>query len=346
MKWREVLADEGIAVDVVDSRRVLLSDERVSAEVIMWLHESTRPLTPSKVPALPSGPALLAVPRGTAAFVEHARSHGWSVVSDDGMLDVDLGGRRIVRRPGADEQSSGQRKASGRTGSVPWAQFSVVRAIAALAAGDGGHVRTTQQHLSRIVGASQPTVSRALRRIEAAGLIETGRSSVVVGDLSLLASWWLRNYPGPGGITGYWYGLDAPADQVRDAVRVLGVDAERIAISGEVAADVMAPWQRPQQAKVYVRAARPLTPAGLVAVPSAGAATVQVTIPDDPGVWLSAAWGVPSFGDAAEFADPLQILYDLEQSPSPTAQEAQARLLDQLRGPLAQRWANSVGVAQ
>ena len=345
MGWRDVLAEEGVTVDAVDSRRVLLTDEHTSTGTVMWLKQSARPLTASKVPAPPGIPALLTVPRGTSAFVEHARSQGWSVASDEGMLDVDLGSRRIVRKPGAGEQLP----ALGKTGTVPRAQFSVVRAIAALAAGSGGLVQTTQSNLASVVGASQPTVSRALRRLESAGLVDADRSSVVVGDLSQLVSWWMRNYPGPGGITSYWYGLNAPVDQARDAIRILGsshANTDSVAISGEVAADAMAPWQRPQQALVYVHAARPLTDAGLVAVSSAETATLQVTVPEDPGVWLPSTWGVPALGETAEFADPLQILYDVKRSLAPTAEEAYGHLLGQLCGPLAQQWASSVGEAQ
>lgn len=337
--WRQVLADQGVVVDVVDRHHVRVTDESSSTTEVLWFRRSDRPLPASKVPSAPEA-GLLAVPRGTDAFMERARRAGWSVVTDEGAIDLIIGERRIL----TSRHENGD-PAPARPGVVPWPLYSTVRVLAALTASQGPELQITQHRLAASIGASQPTVSRCLKRLAADGVVSTAASKIQLDDLQSLIDWWMRNYRGPGGITSYWYGLDSPTDQAAAAIDVLssqlGGAGHRVGVSGEVAADLLAPYQRPGSVRIYVRRAESLSRAGLVPVVSPGDATLQVTVPDDPGLWLPTPWPIPQLGVTAGFADPLTILHDLREASSPTADEASAHLLSQLVGPLAGMWARA-----
>jgi hypothetical protein len=149
-------------------------------------------------------------------------------------------------------------------------------------------------------------------------------------DWDALCDWWLANYPGPGGVTTWWSGLDAPLVQAAATVRSLGAEARPV-LSGDVAADLLAPWRRPALAVVYARSGADLADAGLTPVPSSEGATLTLVVPEDPSVWPTEPVTREWDGAQLAVADALQVLYDLQGSPGPDAAEAAARWRAQLR---------------
>jgi hypothetical protein len=119
-------------------------------------------------------------------------------------------------------------------------------------------------------------------------------------------------------VTTFWYGLGTPARQAEAALDLVSAQPATAAlISGDVAADLLAPWARPQRAVVYARTGADLAAAGLTPSP-AEQATLAFIVPADPGVWIrpgESKNGVP-------LADPLQVLWDLQNSPGPDADQA------------------------
>jgi hypothetical protein len=180
----------------------------------------------------------------------------------------------------------------------------------------------TQADLSRRAGVSQPRVSQSLRQLALGGLaLRSTRSAQVrwePADWEALLQWWLRAYPGPGGITTYWYGLSTPRGQAQAVVDLLGTGRSRVAVSGDVAADMLAPWRRPTTAVVYVartdevdRPVEDLSSAGLT--PSrAEDATLELTVPADPGLWAVA--GANDTESSLPTADLIQVLWDVRRS--------------------------------
>jgi hypothetical protein len=138
-----------------------------------------------------------------------------------------------------------------------------------------------------------------------------------------LCDWWLAHYRGPGGVTTYWYSLEAVAAQAMNAVR-LQPSTARVALSGDAAADLVAPWRRPVQAVVYLERAIDLSRAGWTSS-DASAATLLLVNPKDPGVWPVQPMEGEDVIPALPLADPVQVLWDLTRAPGPDAGEAASR---------------------
>ncbi|MGV0792118.1 hypothetical protein [Mycolicibacterium sp. XJ1819] len=100
----------------------------------------------------------------------------------------------------------------------------------------------------------------------------------------------LAAVPADGGlIETYWYGTDPVTEQVRNAIRLGAELTVRVLASGEVAADVLAPWRVPRSGLVYAEELVDLNVFGMVeATPEE--ATLTVRVPADPTVWATAAW--------------------------------------------------------
>jgi len=333
--WQAVM-DAGVEVVPVDARYVELRRERDALRV--RLHISPRPLTPSDVKELIDrypGPGLLVVPAATVAVRETIERAGWSwlVTGSAGVRGaLRLGGGEIS--VGEDRESRGELVAS-RPGPVPWGSLAVVRQLLQRPA-------ATQRTLAKAAGVSQPRVSQTLAALAAGRLVARQDRGWMAGDFDQLLRWWLDRYPGPGGISTYWYGLTAPQDQAQRVVDLLwtptqaGTDVageELAAVSGDVAADLLAPWRAPTRAVIYAHAGADLSAAGL-APSGVEEATVELIMPQDHGVWSApggrgGADGRP--GASLPLADPVQILWDVRRGPGPDSGEAAGRVWDFLR---------------
>ncbi len=192
--------------------------------------------------------------------------------------------------------------------------------------------------MAALVGVSQPRVSQIYRDLSSAGLLaDRGRR---VPDWEGLLEHWLSTYPGAGGVTTYWYGLASATEQaltVVDRIAALSPEPFPALVSGDVAADLLTPWGRPATAVVYARPPVDLDDLKLTPSPAAEA-TLAVTVPRDPGVWLipptRRAWS----GSPLPLADPLQILHDLAASRAPDADQTATRLRAQLAQRVGQWW--------
>ena len=152
-----------------------------------------------------------------------------------------------------------------------------------------------------------------------------------------LIAWWLHRYPGPGGATSYWASLAPLADQ---ATAATAEAPGPVAVSGDLAADLLAPWRRPRQVVVYAAQPPALTDRGFVPATSVEDASLVLTAPQDRGVWLPAPW--PLGEDQLPSADPLQVLYDIGRSGGPDAPDAAEHLTEALLGRLADAWREAV----
>jgi Crp-like helix-turn-helix domain len=347
-----------VAADLVD---VYLqpadpSDDASTARMRLYVLASRRPLSPSdlqKLSARVHARALVIVPAATPAARATAAALGWSLIATNSGSVAGPSGQillpsgRAVQVGAASHGPPGVRN-SPKPGRVPWGALLVLRRLAEGAAG-------TQAQLAELAGVTQARVSQTLKELSRAGLITPGlgqRRHYAAADREQLRRRWLHSYPGPGGISTYWYGLDDPASQAKAVVTLLrersagdpsppvptaGVDPalpaeplEPVAVvSGDVAADLVAPWRRPQRATVYARRGADLTEVGLT--PAADEdATLELTVPRDPGVWPVVA-GQPGWTRHGHLdlplADPLQILWDVQRAPGPDRDEAVERLL-------------------
>lgn len=327
MPWRQFLADENLSVAVVDSEHVLLIDENPGArsepELVRFVR-STGPIYPSRVPHLGAATrGLLVTPSASEAVVRAAHAAGWDVATDDGTVDVRLTTRHIVHRKAPPQRASRPR------GRVPRAQWAVTRVLLAQ------QHRTTQTDLAALSGVSQPTASRVCNELRTRGFLTIDSTGITVTDWYGLAHWWLANYPGHGGPSSYWFAMEPAVEQVRMAAAAL----PEAVFSGSAAADLLAPWQRPDRVVVYTKAPALLAQAGFIPVTDPPAASLVIAASADPSVWCNYPMTRTVNSQTILLADPLQIVHDTMTGPeSGTRTEAAERLLTILHGPLRPAW--------
>lgn len=360
----QMLTDAGITV--VGQQHVGAGDPGVDLAVtvpgrdtplLLEVKAFDRPVTPKLLDRLsgrsqrrPGGRGLLVIsPSASSRVRELAVEQGISLIAlnsdlvsgPDGHLAFAPGdavavgqGRGILDTP------SPQRRRS-------WGTSLVLRALLLR----GGR---TQRDIAQLVGVSQPWVSQVIADLSEDRLVEPARPArpVRTGPRSsggwLVRDWvglldrWLELHPGPGGITTFWYGLDRPERQASAVVAALHSRRQAPSpqlpvtsaalVSGDVAADLLAPWARPQRAVVYARVGAELTDVGLTPSPPEHA-TLALSVPEDPGVWVlsKVAWRseeLDRFG--VPLADPLQVLWDL-RSPSSDSGQAVSHYIAWLR---------------
>jgi MarR family len=357
----QVLADAGVVVvargaargsrggvQVVVRLAVPGHNDDAHRELELEVRGSPRPLSATALAELARSRArgaarlLVVTPTASPAARERAAQLGISLIAlnhgrasgADGHL---VTGHGVAMSLPAERETARARLASGGR---PWRTFLVVRAILL-----GGFL--TQREMARAAGVSQPRVSQVLKDLTERQLVERGPSGVnpdapaallwqVVDPIGLI-SHWLDRYPGPDGVTTFWYGLGTPSAQAGAAQALLdaegdarGAADQRCLVSGDVAADLLAPWARPRRAVVYARQGADLSQLGLTPSP-AEHATLALSVPEDPGVWAyptSASRSAGAHDVGNRLADPLQVAWDLRQSPGPDAEQAAERLID------------------
>ncbi|MFE9694701.1 MarR family transcriptional regulator [Micromonospora sp. NPDC005806] len=316
------LVDAGIVVIPLDAEHAEL--RRGAHRDVLRVVRSPAALNPSDIADMKRRhrePVLLVVPAATPAVRAAVEAAGWSWLIDDGrdatgILRV---AGQLIPIGGRDAESPSQRARPGR---VPWGTYTLVRRLIQ-------RPWSGQQQLAAVTGVSQPRVSQALAALTEQGLVHRTPAGWDVTDFDAAVEWWLRSYPGPRGLRTLWYGLEPPVEQADMVVSMLKRgDHGRTAISGDVAADHIAPWRSPRRAVVYTQTGVDLTRAGF-APAGAADATVELIVPEDPGVWLGPTPEKPP--RSLPLADPLQILWDVARVPGPDTDEAARHLQRVLR---------------
>jgi hypothetical protein len=329
----QVLVDAGVEMTAPDAEHVELSrDGRRVRLLLKVLPRALKPGGAKRLTGQSAEPGLLVLPAASAEVRQVAERAGWSwlVAGPDGVQgSIRLGDAVILiggQEPGV---ASSRRTSPGR---VPWGSLAVVRCLF-------GRPALTQAALAELTHLSQPRISQILKGLAGAGLVEKISGGWVPRDVDGLLRHWLDMYPGPGGVSTYWFGLDAPRDQAKTVIRRLSRDgasssgtAEPVAVvSGDVAADLIAPWRTPIRAVIYARAGADLTGDGFTPVGN-NEATLELVVPHDSGVWPQ-GFSQPSRRtlDGLPIADVLQVLWDLTRAPGPDRAEAVAALWEVLR---------------
>lgn len=319
--WRELV---GVGLTLVPRGPDQLELRYGGAMAVLTVVRSPTPLTPGDVAALADRhptPCLIVVPSATPAVRAATEALGWSWLTDAdqqvaGTLRVGAERIQLNARQGVASRST-------RPGPVPWGTFTLVRRMIE-------RPYATQRELAALVGVSQPRVSQALRALADQGYVRRGSSGWTVHDIDAALRWWLDSYPGPGGLRTLWYSLDPPVEQANTVAQMIatGHAGSRPVVSGDVAADIIAPWRSPVRAVLYAHAGVDLTVAGFV--PAGEEATLELTVPRDVGLWPPAQPSCPSLA-TFPLADPLQILWDVCRTPGPDSEEAADRVWQFIR---------------
>jgi len=230
--------------------------ERAWLQKIYAAHES-----------LPDHTHLVVVaPRATVDATEWARAvRDMTLVLDDRVVhDGEI--HILAVTPSAQPAKRGPRA---------YARYAVWRALLA------GAPRNDQVRLAELAGATQGSVSNALRQLPDDA------------DAAKLFDKLVANYPGPGGQSFYWWS-DRPVDEQAKQLAARGA-----LLSGDFAADAIAPWRVSERVVGYAREPIDLASDGYVLTDESDYTTL-VTIPSDPTLWsTAAAWGKDGVVDPA-----------------------------------------------
>lgn len=173
----------------------------------------------------------------------------------------------------------------------------------------------TQVELAAQIGTSQAAVSKALK--DWMGTVEKANGRWRAVEPERLWDRFLDTYPGPGGITESWYSLDPIIKQAEDAQAT----SPDVLLSGDAAADTIAPWRVPRKALVYAKKGLPLARAKF-AEAARDEASLEVVIPADPTIWATAA----AWSAHPRTVDPVLAAWDVRRTGGPDAGEAIDRL--------------------
>ena len=317
--WSALLEENGITVVPVDGAHVTL--RRGSQRAIYTVVTTSSRVHPSDVMEPPEQNALLIAPALSEAAAQRARSRGWSAIPDEGPAWLLFHGQEFKLKRSDMATRSQHQSRRGRRG---WGIFSVLRALLALE----GAAR--QSDLVEFAKVSQPRISQALRVLATLELVERGPSGWAVADKVKAITWWVDHYPGPGGLVSHWYGLDPVLEQAFRVHELLAAKGSRPAVSGDVAADLVAPWRTPGHALLYAESGADLAGVGLTSA-SPQDATLTLVLPADHAVWpishTPRTVELPGFGNVTR-TDALQVLYDLNHASGPDAHDAARAWLD------------------
>ena len=168
-----------------------------------------------------------------------------------------------------------------------------------------------QSEVADLVGTSQQSVSLACR--ELGSMVSTTTDGVAVNDPEALLAHWVREYSGAGGQEFGWYSLDPVVAQTLAAFRVAELLDAQPLVSGDVAADKLAPWKLPAKGLIYVNSPIDLAGDGFVPAPLEES-TLVTCVPWDPTLWkLTELSTVPTYDDG-KLADPALVYWDLYYS--------------------------------
>lgn len=177
-----------------------------------------------------------------------------------------------------------------------------------------------QSVIAETLGTTQQSISRAAHQLN--GLVTDEGEGLMAVDRAKLLEHWRNEYTGPGGQEFGWYSLDPVAEQVERVIDLVTLLDVKALVSGDIAADRLAPWKLPSRGQVYVTGPVDLGGDGFVAVPVEEASLVTC-VPRDPSLW----WLAPPTEEAAgsdglPIADAAIVYWDLLTSTDPDSEEA------------------------
>lgn len=257
---------------------------------------------PSELPAV-AGPLLLIVPKATAAIRAAAHAGAFDLVESESGA-VTIAGIPLALPPPPGGARRHHRPAWGR-----WAMMRTLYLA---------QEPLSQQRMAEIVGVGQSAVSQALQRLD---VVRTSEGWLA-RDRDEMLNRWRIEYPGPGGLPQFWYGLSSVNDQATRAANAAAELEVGHLVSGDIAADRYAPWRLPAVALVYVSELVDFTVAGASPAEASGATLISI-VPSDPTVWATAK----EFSMGAGTVDPLIAFMDVLTSEGPDAEEAAEMIL-------------------
>lgn len=232
----------------------------------------------------------------TPGMLEQAKSGHIDVLTEH-PLQLILGG--IVYANETPTRSPERRRPPGR---AAWIRWAVGRCLLL------SPEPLRQPVIADTLGTTQQSVSNAARQL--GELVEDTGNGLSAVHKDALLEHWLEDYTGPGGLEFGWYSLDPIVEQTFKAAKAADLLDASPLISGDVAADRLAPWKLPSRGRIYVKSPIDLGGDGFVPAP-VDEATLITCIPQDPTLWrLSNAERSQDSG-AAALADAAIVYWDV-----------------------------------
>ena len=183
----------------------------------------------------------------------------------------------------------------------------------------------TQVELATLVGVSQPRVSQVLGRLRKSSAV-TPTTDGYVGRRKQLIDLYVENHrPALVSAEVPWYSLRPMREQIDQLFAHANSTGTRVAVSADLAPDLLAPWRHPTLTIVYADHALDLTAAGFVRAEGRVDATAVVRHTSDTTLlaafepWSRSIDGLP-------LADPVQQIWDLHDLGGADRVEAADRL--------------------
>lgn len=274
---------------------------------------------PSMVPVLNRladvGAPLLVVPYVSEPLGRRLSDAGWSWIDAEGNTDISERGiriqRRVTTRPPA--KGGGTQLPTG-AGSWSIIRLLIADGIAHGATGTAGRA-----------GVSQPRASQILGQLTEAGFVKRESRSRWAANRELLLDAFLDQYSGPGGSTSLFYSLDAPAVIAERAALSGSAGKAKVSVSGDVAADRIAPWRTPTHATIY--SAEPVsgTGLGLIAAKGFDDANVEAIVPADGSIFVGSEGT-----EKLLLVHPTQVIWDLLRLGGTDREQAAGRVREWL----------------
>ncbi len=258
---------------------------------------------------------LVVVPVASRGLIDAAkRDRRLGVVSlRDRLLVWD---REEIHSPDAIVAAHASEAVPGRRRN-PWGRWAIMRAYLL-----DGEPRS-QVELAKEAGVTQSAMFKPNSALS--GLIVRSASGWRATDRLALWDMFMAEYAGPGGITTHWYGLDAVTDQSNAVVAAGASAGVQVLVSGDSAADQLAPWRVPTRAVIYATSGIALSKLGFAQTTKARA-TLTFTVPADQTIWATAA--SCSQRTTTPTVDPVIAAWDVRRTGGPDADEAVQRIRD------------------
>jgi hypothetical protein len=189
----------------------------------------------------------------------------------------------------------------------------------------------SQVELASLVGVSQPRVSQVLTRLSDAGAVKSTADGYVGQREQLINLYVADHRPALVEPDASWYSLQPMRAQVDLVCACARSASTRVAVSADLAPDLLAAWRHPTLTVVYTTQGLDLTPAGFVRAEGRVDATVLIRHTGDSRL-LAAFEPWPMSVDDVPLADPVQQIWDLHDLGGEDRSQAADRLRQAVLG--------------
>lgn len=179
--------------------------------------------------------------------------------------------------------------------------------------------------IAEAVDVSQPRASQVLKQLAEHDAVRATENGYVGRPARLLDLYRRRARPLLVQPETYWYSTRSPAEQAQRIAEFAATHDAPVAVSADLAPDLLVPWRHPTLTIVYATESLALDEAGLVPAEGRADASIILRWTRDPTL-LTPGPPWPNRVDSIPLTDPVQQWWDLVDLGGEDRMEAAARL--------------------